>query len=150
MRQTTNLKHLEVSRRWILVDAKGQVLGRLAQFVATRLRGKHLPNFTPNVDSGDSVVIINAKQVELTAKKEQQKLYYRHSGYPGGLKVQTAREIREKHPSRLLEKAISGMMPRSKLARKQLTHLFIYEGSEHKHQAQSPEFIEVDFKAEKA
>lgn len=121
-------------------------MGRLAQFIATRLRGKHRVDFTPNVDNGDSVVVINAKEVELTAKKGEQKLYIRHSGYPGGLKVATAREVRAKRSSLLLEEAVSGMMPRSKLARKQLTNLFIYDGPEHKQQAQSPEPIEVNFK----
>lgn len=146
MRQTTNQKHLEVKKSWYLVDAKNQVLGRLAQFIATRLRGKHRPDYTPNVDSGDSIVVINANKIRLSAKKEDAKLYIHHTGYPGGLKVATAREVREKKPKKLLEKAIWGMMPRSKLARKQITKLFIYEGSEHKHQSQNPQFLDVDFR----
>lgn len=144
MRQTTNIKHLEVAKKWYLIDAEGQVLGRLAQFVASRLRGKHLPSFTPNVDMGDNIVIINADKVLLTRDKLQNKLYYRHSGYPGGLKVRTAEEQKKVEPTSLLHKAIKGMVPRTKLGRRQLKNLFLYAGKEHKQKAQSPQKLVVN------
>lgn len=122
------------------------MLGRLAQFVASRLRGKHLPSFTPNVDMGDNIVVINADKVLLTRNKLQTKLYYRHSGYPGGLKVRTAEEQRRVEPTSLLHKAIKGMIPRTKLGRKQLKNLFLYVGEEHKQKAQNPQKLLVNLR----
>ncbi len=146
MRQTTIVKHLEVEKKWFVVDAEGQILGRLATFVANRLRGKHLPTFTRNVDMGDNIIIINAEKVILSANKEEDKIYYSHSGYPGGLKKINAANLRKKKPAALLEKAIKGMIPHTKLGRRQIVNLFVYPGPEHKHQAQKPEKLEVVFK----
>lgn len=143
MRQTTITKHLEVDKKWFLIDAKDLVLGRLAASVATILRGKNKPTFTPNVDMGDNVIIVNAKYVKLTANKELDKLYYSHSGYPGGLKVINAHDLRAKKPISLLEKAIKGMLPHTKLGNKQFRNLYVYPGSEHPHSAQKPTTIEV-------
>lgn len=120
------------------------MLGRLAQFIAARLRGKHLPTFTPNVDMGDNIVVINADKIILTSDKADTKLYYRHSGYPGGLKVRTARELAAIKPTAILEKAIYGMIPRTKLGRMQRRHLFIYPGAEHKQEAQKPEVLRME------
>ncbi|PAK21007.1 50S ribosomal protein L13 [Mycoplasmopsis agassizii] len=143
MRQTTIVKHLEVDKKWYLIDAEGQVLGRVAAQVATILRGKNKPTFTPNVDMGDNVVIINAEKIVLTANKETKKMYHRHSGYKGGLTSQTAAVVREKKPYALLELAIKGMLPKTALGRKQFKNLFVYVGPEHKQAAQQPVKIEV-------
>ncbi|HDL90023.1 MAG TPA: 50S ribosomal protein L13 [Thermodesulforhabdus norvegica] len=129
-------------RKWILVDAEGQVLGRLASKIAVRLRGKHLPYFTPHVDVGDFVVVVNADKVRLTGRKWEQKKYYRHSGYIGGLKVTTARQMLEKHPERLIYFAVKGMLPKNRLGRKLLKKLKIYAGPDHPHEAQQP--VKVD------
>ncbi|MHA0290487.1 50S ribosomal protein L13 [Mesomycoplasma ovipneumoniae] len=145
MRQTTFIKPHEVEKKWFVIDAESQILGRLAAFVASRLRGKHSPLFTPNVDMGDKIIIINAEKILLTAKKEDQKLYYRHSGYPGGLKVRTARELRAKKPIALIEKAVYGMLPHTKLGDKQRKNLYVYAGTEHSHQGQNPEKLEVKY-----
>lgn len=143
MRQTTITRHLEVEKKWILIDAKDQVLGRLSAKIADVLRGKNKASFTPNVDMGDNVIIINAKDVKLTANKETDKLYYSHSGYPGGLKVINAHDLRIKKPIAILEKAIKGMLPHTKLGNKQFRNLYVYAGPEHPHAAQKPEKIEV-------
>lgn len=143
MRQTTIIKHQEVKKEWFIVDAENQTLGRLASQVASVLRGKHKPTFTQNVDMGDNVVIINAEKIVLTADKEEKKLYYSHSGYPGGLKVKNAAEVRKRKPTALIEKAIKGMLPHTKLGSEQFRNLFVYEGSEHKHEAQQPKKLEV-------
>ncbi|MCU4117211.1 50S ribosomal protein L13 [Mycoplasma zalophi] len=143
MRQTTIIKHLEVEKKWYVIDAKDQVLGRLSAMVASILRGKNKPTFTPNVDMGDNVIIINAKEVVLTANKEQDKIYYSHSGYPGGLKKINAKDLRTKKPEALIENAVRGMLPHTKLGRKQFKNLYVYAGSEHKHEAQQPVQIEV-------
>ncbi|MBU4690885.1 50S ribosomal protein L13 [Mycoplasma zalophi] len=143
MRQTTIIKHLEVEKKWYVIDAKDQVLGRLSAMVASILRGKNKPTFTPNVDMGDNVIIINAKEVVLTANKEQDKIYYSHSGYPGGLKKINAKDLRTKKPEALIENAVRGMLPHTKLGRKQFKNLYVYTGSEHKHEAQQPVQIEV-------
>lgn len=143
MRQTTIIKHKEVTKEWFIVDAKGQTLGRLAAQVASVLRGKHKPTFTPNVDMGDNVVIINAEQIVLTANKEEGKKYYSHSGWRGGLKVKTAAELRATKPYALVEKAIKGMLPHTKLGREQFRNLFVYVGQEHKHEAQQPKKMEI-------
>ena len=144
---TASLKPADIERKWILVDAESAVVGRLASFIAMRLRGKHRPDYTPHVDCGDQVVVINASKVKLTGRKLEQKTYHWHTGYPGGIKSRTAGKVLEgKVPERVLEKAVERMLPKeSPLARKQLTHLKIYVGGEHPHEAQNPET--VDFKA---
>ena len=143
MRQTTIVKHKEVDKKWYVIDAQGQVLGRLAAFCASYLRGKNKPTFTPNVDMGDNIIIINAEKVVLTANKENDKIYYHHSGYPGGLKTTTPSRLRAKKPTMIIEKAIKGMIPHTKLGRKQFKNLYVYAGSEHKHESQKPEKLEV-------
>ncbi|WP_322900460.1 50S ribosomal protein L13 [Mycoplasmopsis felis] len=143
MRQTTIVNTQQASKKWYVIDAQGQVLGRLAAFVASVLRGKNKPTFTPNADMGDNVVIINAEKVVLTAKKEEQKIYYSHSGYPGGLKSISAAKLRVKRPTALIEKAVSGMIPHTKLGNKQRRNLYVYAGPEHKQSAQNPERLEV-------
>ena len=128
----------QIKREWLVVDASDQVLGRLASAVASLLRGKHKPDFTPFLDTGDFVVVVNAKQVRLTGRKAEDKKYYRHSGRPGSLKVETARERLEKYPDRLVRSAVWGMLPKNRLGRKLLRKLKVYAGSEHPHQAQQP------------
>lgn len=141
---TASLKPAEVEKKWIVVDAKDAVVGRLATFIAMRLRGKHRPDYTPHVDCGDFVVVINADKVKFTGKKLDDKVYYRHTGHPGGIKETTPRKVLEgRFPERVLNKAVERMLPKeSPLARKQLTHLLVYAGAEHPHQAQSPEVID--------
>ncbi|AKF41397.1 50S ribosomal protein L13 [Mycoplasmopsis canis UFG4] len=143
MRQTTIVNSQKADKKWYVVDAEGQVLGRLAAFVASVLRGKNKATFTPNADMGDNVIIINAEKIVLTGKKEDNKIYYSHSGYPGGLKSIVAAKLRVKRPTALIEKAIHGMIPHTKLGNKQRRNLFIYAGTEHKHEAQQPERLEV-------
>ena len=140
---TVSLKPAEVEKKWIVIDAENAVVGRLASFVAMRLRGKHRPDYTPNVDCGDFVVVVNAAKVKFTGRKLQQKTYYWHTGYAGGIKERTADKILGgKYPERILEKAVERMLPKeSPLARKQMTHLRIFNGPEHEHQAQQPETI---------
>jgi large subunit ribosomal protein L13 len=142
---TTYLKGEDVEKRWIVVDAEGAVVGRLATFIAMRLRGKHRPDYTPNVDCGDHVVVINADKVKFTGRKLAQKTYYHHTGHPGGIKARTAEKVLGgRFPERVLEKAVERMLPKeSPLARKQMTHLRLYVGADHPHEAQSPE--PVDF-----
>ncbi|MBN3534951.1 50S ribosomal protein L13 [Mycoplasma procyoni] len=143
MRQTTIVKHLETDKKWYVIDAEGQVLGRLATLAATYLRGKNKPTFTPNVDMGDNIIVINADKVLLTANKEENKIYYSHSNYPGGLKAIKAKDLRAKKPTAIVEKAIRGMLPHTKLGNRQRVNLFVYAGPEHKHEAQKPEKLEV-------
>ena len=143
MRQTTIVKHKEVNKKWWLIDAEGVIVGSLAVKVANILRGKNKPTFTPNVDMGDNVVIINAEKVVLSSDKEDKKIYYSHSGYPGGLKTISAKDLRAKKPTEIIRKAIKGMIPHTSLGRKQIANVFIYAGSEHKHEAQKPVKIEV-------
>ncbi|AQQ51805.1 50S ribosomal protein L13 [Planococcus lenghuensis] len=143
MRTTFMAKGHEVDRKWYVVDAEGQTLGRLASEVAAILRGKNKPTFTPNVDTGDHVIIINADKIELTGKKLTDKIYYRHSQFPGGLKQRTALEMRTKYPTQMLELAIKGMLPKNSLGRQTFKKLHVYAGSEHKHQAQQPEVYEL-------
>lgn len=144
---TASLKPADVEKKWIVVDAQDAVVGRLASFIAMRLRGKHRPDYTPHVDCGDFVVVINADKVKFTGKKLADKIYYWHTGHPGGVKQRTAGQILDgRFPERVLEKAVERMLPKeSPLARKQLTHLRIYNSAEHPHEAQNPEV--VDFKA---
>ena len=130
-------------QKWYLIDAKDQVLGRVASTVAARLRGKHKPTFTPFVDMGDYVIIINAEKVKLTGNKVNKKKYIWHSGYPGGLKERSFPEMMKMNPTSILRKAIKGMLPHNKLGRKQLLHVKIYPGEEHPHQAQKPEPMEI-------
>lgn len=140
---TASLKPAEVEKKWIVVDAKDAVVGRLASFIAMRLRGKHRPDYTPHVDCGDFVVVVNADKVKFTGKKLSDKIFYWHTGHPGGVKQRTAGQILGgKYPERVLEKAVERMLPKeSPLARKQMTHLRIYAGDEHPHAAQNPETI---------
>ncbi|MCY4489433.1 MAG: 50S ribosomal protein L13 [Deltaproteobacteria bacterium] len=125
-------------RRWYVIDAEGQVLGRMATEIARVLRGKHKPSFSPHVDGGDFVIVVNAKRVKLTGSKETDKRYYRHSGYPGGLRVRTLSEMREKKPEAVVRLAVKGMLPKNRLGKGQLGKLKVYAGPEHPHQAQLP------------
>ncbi|CDZ99522.1 50S ribosomal protein L13 [Lysinibacillus sp. BF-4] len=143
MRTTFMAKGHEVERKWLVVDAEGQTLGRLASEVAAILRGKHKPTFTPNVDTGDHVIIINAEKIHLTGNKLQDKIYYRHTLYTGGLKQRTAGEMKEKYPTQMLELAIKGMLPKNSLGRKMFGKLNVYAGAEHPHAAQQPEAYEL-------
>ncbi|MBO8158074.1 MAG: 50S ribosomal protein L13 [Thermosyntropha sp.] len=136
-------KPAEIERKWYVIDASGQTLGRLASEVATILRGKHKPIYTPHVDTGDYVIIINAEKVVLTGNKLDEKLYRRHSGYPGGLKEMTYREFLQKKPEKAIEVAVKGMLPHNRLGRKMFKKLKVYRGSEHPHQAQKPEIREL-------
>ncbi|MCS1352594.1 50S ribosomal protein L13 [Mechercharimyces sp. CAU 1602] len=143
MRTTYMAKPEDVQKKWYVVDAEGKTLGRLATEVATLLRGKHKPQFTPHIDTGDYVIVVNAASIQLTGKKLDQKKYYRHSGFPGGLKERTAGEMREDRPERMIELAVRGMLPKTKLGRAQLKKLKVYAGPEHKQQAQQPEKWEL-------
>lgn len=137
-------KPAEVEKKWVLIDGTGLVVGRLASVVAKRLRGKHKPSFTPHVDDGDNVIVINAEKVVLTGRKLQDKTYYWHTGHIGGIKQRTARQIFEgKFPERVLEKAVARMMPEGPLARRQLKNLRVYAGPSHPHEAQQPETIDI-------
>ncbi|MBS3809267.1 MAG: 50S ribosomal protein L13 [Desulfobacterales bacterium] len=140
---TKSAKPGEVGGKWYVVDAEGMVLGRLATEVAARLRGKRNPMFTPHVDCGDFVIVINADKVRLTGRKWSQKTYYSHSGYIGGLKSITAEKLREKRPEDLVRKAVQGMLPKTPLGRSMNKKLKVYAGSEHPHQAQQPESLEI-------
>lgn len=143
MQKTYQAKPKEVERSWVLVDLENQVLGRAASKIATLLRGKDKPNFTPHVDSGNFVVAINAAKVRLTGKKLDDKVYYKHTGFPGGLKEITARELLKKDPERAVQEAVWGMLPKNALSRGILTKLKIYPGNEHPHASQSPEKINL-------
>jgi large subunit ribosomal protein L13 len=136
-------KEHEIEKKWHLIDASDKVLGRLAAEIATILRGKNKPLFTPHMDAGDYVVVVNAEKVALTGDKLEKKVYYRHSGYVGGLKETTAKEMLEKRPENLIKFAVKGMLPKTSLGRRQLTKLKIYTGPDHPHQAQKPEKLEI-------
>jgi large subunit ribosomal protein L13 len=136
--KTYSAKPGEIERRWLLVDAEGKTLGRLATQIADALRGKTKPQYTPHVDTGDFVVVVNADKIAVTGKKLDEKMYYRHSGYPGGLRQRTLREQLERRPTEVLRTAVKGMLPKNRLARQQLTKLKIYAGPEHPHEAQRP------------
>ncbi len=140
---TYSAKRSDNTNKWYIVDAEGAVLGRLATFVASRLRGKHNPLFTPHVDIGDSVIVINADKIILTGKKLDKKIYYRHSGYIGGLKEITAKKLMEKRPEDLIRFAVKGMLPKNKLGRKLFKKLKVYTGGKHPHEAQKPEVLEL-------
>lgn len=147
MKTTKFLKTADIEKKWILIDAEDAVVGRLATFVAMRLRGKHRPDYTPHIDCGDNVIIINADKVHFTGNKRSDKVYYRHTGYAGGLKETTAAKVLDgRFPDRVMRKAVQRMLPKeSPLARKQLSNLRVYAGAEHGHEAQNPEVI--DFKS---
>lgn len=142
--KTYSAKPTEIEKKWILIDAENMVVGRLAAVIATRLRGKHLPSFTPHMDCGDNIVVINADKVKFTGKKLSDKKYYRHTGYPGGIKETTPAKVLEGNfPERVVEMAVKRMLPRGPLGRQQLRNLKIYAGAEHPHEAQSPEKLDV-------
>ena len=143
MRTTFMAKANEVERKWYVIDAEGKTLGRLSTEVASILRGKHKPTFTPNVDTGDHVILLNVEKIHLTGKKLTDKIYYRHTMHPGGLKTRTALEMRTNYPVRMLELAIKGMLPKNSLGRQQFKKLHVYAGSEHPHAAQQPEVYEL-------
>ena len=141
---THSTKTADIEKKWIVVDAKGLVVGRLASLVAMRLRGKHLPSFTPHMDDGDAVVIVNADKVVLTGRKRDNKVYYHYTGYIGGIKERSARAILEgKYPERIVLKAVERMLPRGPLGRKQFSNLHVYKGPEHPHAAQQPVAFDV-------
>lgn len=137
--KTVSEKKEGVERKWYIVDAEGEVVGRLASRIAMVLRGKNKPNYTPHVDTGDYVIIVNADKVRFTGLKLSQKEYIRYTGYPGGQRKRTAREQLDKHPERIMEDAVRGMLPKNKLGRQMIKKLFVYAGEEHPHQAQKPE-----------
>ena len=142
--KTYSAKASEIEKKWVLIDAEGLVVGRLASIIALRLRGKHKPTYTPHLDCGDNVIVINAAKVLLTGQKLKKKVYYHHTGYIGGIKERTARSILDgKFPERVVEKAIERMLPRGPLARQQLGNLRVYPGPDHPHAAQSPEKLDV-------
>ena len=140
--KTYNAKPGEIARDWYLVDAEGKTLGRIATQIADRLRGKGKTAFTPHVDTGDFVVVINAEKIAVTGKKLEQKMYYKHSGYPGGLRERTLQEQLDRQPTEVLRKAVKGMLPRNRLSRAQIKKLKIYAGPEHPHEAQAPQELE--------
>ena len=144
--KTWNAKPGEVERRWYVVDAEGQTLGRLATRIADTLRGKDKPQYTPHVDTGDFVIVVNADKIAVTGKKLDQKRYYRHSGYPGGLRERTLSEELARRPTEVLRKAVKGMLPRNRLARQQITKLKVYAGPEHPHGPQNPEPLPLEDK----
>ncbi len=144
--KTYSAKPLQVERKWYLVDAEGKILGRLATRVANILRGKHKPEYTPNVDTGDFVVVINADKVKVSGKKETDKIYYHHTGYPGGLKSASFNELMEKDPRLAVEKAVKGMLQHNTLGDTQFTKLKVYAGAEHPHEAQKPIKLEKEGK----
>ncbi len=141
--KTFSAKKESVERSWYLVDATDKTLGRLSTEIANRLRGKHKPEYTPHVDTGDYIVVVNAEKVRVTGNKETDKVYYRHTGYPGGIKSVTFAELIEKAPEQAIEKAVKGMMPKNKLSRAMLSKLKVYAGSDHPHSAQQPTPLEL-------
>lgn len=141
--KTVSANKNTVNKEWVVVDAKDAILGRLASEVAKMIRGKHKTSYTPHVDCGDNVIIINADKIKLTGKKMTDKVYVRHTGYPGGQRFQTPRELLEKHPERVIEKAVRGMLPKNRLGRRLFTNLFVYAVAEHPHSAQQPKEIQL-------
>ncbi|MEI2617101.1 MAG: 50S ribosomal protein L13 [Thermomicrobiales bacterium] len=141
--KTYTPRESEIERRWYIVDAEGQTLGRLSTQIATVLRGKHKPTYTPNMDVGDYVIVVNAEKVRVTGGKEEKKTYYRHSGYPGGLRQTAYKDMMSKHPERVVEKAVKGMVPRTSLGAQMLRKLKVYAGPNHPHAAQQPMTLEV-------
>ncbi|MDO8546496.1 MAG: 50S ribosomal protein L13 [Nitrospirales bacterium] len=143
MTRTYSAKEADITRKWYVVDAEGKTLGRLATQVAIVLRGKHKPTFTPHVDTGDHVIVVNAEKIHLTGDKVRQKTYYRHSGYPGGLKSETVKDLLERKPYVIVERAIKGMLPKTKLGKQIGRKLNVYAGPTHPHKAQQPEALAV-------
>lgn len=141
--KTVSIRKEDVKRDWYVVDMEGQVVGRAATKIATILRGKHKPSYTPHIDCGDYIIIINADKLRFTGQKMDQKQYFSHSGYPGGQKVITPRQLLEKKPYAVIEKAVKGMLPKNKLGRKMFKKMFVYAGAEHPHQAQQPKKLEI-------
>ncbi len=142
--KTYSAKPGDFEKKWFVIDAEDAVLGRLAAIVATRLRGKHKPAYTPHMDDGDNIVVVNAEKVHLTGRKRDDKIYYWHTGYPGGIKHRTAKQILDgRHPERAVIKAVQRMLPKGPLGRRQLKNLHVYAGGEHPHQAQKPEVLDV-------
>jgi len=141
--KTQSIRPQDVRHDWVVIDASGRTLGRLATEIARRLRGKHKPEFTPHVDTGDFVVVINANKVRVTGRKFTDKIYYRHSGYPGGIKATPFNRLQETHPERIIETAVKGMLPRNPLGRAMYRKLKVYAGPEHPHSAQQPQVVEV-------
>ncbi len=142
--KTFSAKPQDIERGWFVVDATDQILGRLASEVARRLRGKHKPIFTPHMDTGDFIIVVNAEKVKMTGRKWDQKNYYHHSGYPGGIKSMTASKMVEKKPEELVKKAVWGMLPKNRLGRKLIKKLKVYAGSEHPHTAQNPQELTIE------
>ena len=143
-RSTASIKPAEVEKKWLIIDAEGLVVGRLASIIANRLRGKHKPSYTPHVDCGDNIIVINAEKVRFTGKKATDKIYYRHTGHPGGIKETSPAKILEgRFPERVLVKAVERMVPRGPLGRAQMRNLRVFKGTEHPHTAQSPEIVDV-------
>ncbi|WP_375585870.1 50S ribosomal protein L13 [Cyclobacterium xiamenense] len=141
--KTISANDATVDKNWVVVDAQSQILGRFASEVAKMLRGKHKPNFTPHVDCGDNVIVINAEKIRLTGKKWNEKVYVRHTGYPGGQRIATPKILMEKAPRTLVEKAVKGMLPKNRLGRKMYTNLYVYAGPEHPHSAQKPKEVKL-------
>ena len=142
--ETTSIRANEISREWFIVDAEGQTLGRLASEIAQIIRGKKKPHFTPHMDMGDFVVVVNAEKVKVTGNKEKNKSYFRHSGYPGGVTQISLREVRQDFPERIITNAVKGMLPHNRLGRQLLTHLKVYSGLKHPHSAQLPKTITIN------
>ena len=142
--RTVSLNKATAQKEWVVVDATDQILGRLSSKIALVLRGKHKPGYTPHVDCGDNVIVINAEKVRLTGNKMKGKVYIRHTGYPGGQRFQTAEELMTKHPARMVEKAVKGMLPKNSLGAKLFTNLHVYVGAEHDNAAQQPKVINLD------
>ena len=136
-------KHEEVERKWFVVDANGKILGRLASEIAQILKGKHKPIYAPHVDVGDHVIVVNADKVRVSGRKEEQKVYYRHTGYPGGIRTTPYSKMKAEHPDRIIKKAVWGMLPHNTLGRRMIKKLRVYAGDEHRHQAQQPEPLEI-------
>lgn len=139
--KTYMMRKEDVERKWYVIDAEGKPLGRVASKAAHILRGKHKPTFTPHIDCGDYVIIVNAEKAELTGDKLNKKMYYNHSGYPGGLRERTAKVMKESYPVEMVERAVKGMLPHNRLGRQMYKKLFVYEGADHKHEAQKPEMV---------
>lgn len=148
-RRTYSAKPVDIKRDWYIVNAENMTLGRLATTIAATLRGKHKPQFTPHIDTGDFVIVINADKVRVSGNKEREKFYYRHSGYPGGLTATALRDVRARHPERIIESAVRGMLPHNILGRAQFKKMKVYPGSNHPHAAQNPQPLTVDHTADR-
>ncbi|WP_421917778.1 50S ribosomal protein L13 [Marinifilum sp.] len=142
--KTVSANEATANKEWVVIDAENEVLGRLASKVAKLLRGKYKPNYTPHVDCGDNVVIINAEKVRLTGNKMTDRQFFSYTGHPGGQRIKSPADLMEKHPERLIEKAVKGMLPKNRLGRKLYTNLYVYVGSEHKHEAQQPKKLDLN------